>query len=414
MSALSSYRNLFALTGPGYVVAAFLARLPLAMSQMGSLLLVAGVTGSYGAGGTSAGALAVVNGICSPLAGALTDRIGQRIVLIVQSVGASCGLVLLILLGSSNVPWQLLALVSALTGAFLPQVGALARVRWRELAKASGVSRFKLISTAFSYEGAADEASFVIGPALVGAIVALLSPQAALGLAAGLLAIFGMSFALHSSALTVPGHRGTARSTNGRLFSLLLIGMAGGQLLVGVIFGSVQTGTTALATRAGEPGLAGLLHGLLGVGSVLAGLSAAALPSGWKLPDRLPVFTAALTVLAAPLLGVNTIGVLAGVLLVMGVAIAPYMITNFSVCEQVIAPHHLGTAMMVLAAATNFGYALGSTIAGNLADHGGHSLAFVVPITAACCAFVLTLVLRRRLHRATPPPTTEPSLPLEE
>ena len=78
MSPLASYRRLFELAGTPYVVVAFLARLPLAMSQLGTLLLVSGATGSYGLGGLAAGALAVANAIGAPFAGALADRIGQR------------------------------------------------------------------------------------------------------------------------------------------------------------------------------------------------------------------------------------------------------------------------------------------------------------------------------------------------
>src|SRR5690606_4640621 len=155
----------------------------MAMSQMGILLLVAEVSGSYGGGGAAAGAFAVVNAIASPVAGALTDRIGQRPVLVVQSVGGAATLLAIVVLSWQEVPWQVLALVSGVAGVFVPQVGTLARVRWRELVRARGAERFKLLSTAFSYEGAADEASFVLGPALVGTIAALVSPAGALVLA---------------------------------------------------------------------------------------------------------------------------------------------------------------------------------------------------------------------------------------
>lgn len=399
MSALSSYRRLFALTGPTYVVIAFIARLPLAMSQMGTLLLVAGVTGSFGAGGAAAGAFAVVNAIASPIAGALTDRIGQRPVLLVQSIVGAVSLVALVVLSGLDVAWQLLAVVSGLAGMFVPQVGTLARVRWRELAAGTGRDRFRLISAAFSYEGSADEASFVLGPALVGTIAALLSPAGAIMLAAVMLAVFGLGFALHPSADAVRGHRGQGEALTGRLLRPLLVGLATGQLIVGLVFGSVQTGTTALATDAGEPGLAGLLHATLGVGSVIAGLSLAALPERFRLADRLPVFAGALAVLAVPLLAVHSLGMLAVVLSILGLAVAPYMITLFSACERVIEPRRLGAAMMVLAAATSLGYALGSSIAGRLADAGGYAAAYRVTIVAGVLALLLSLVLRVALHR---------------
>src|SRR5699024_4404272 len=171
------------------------------------------------------------------------------------------------------------------------------------------------------------------------------------------------------------------------------------QLIVGTIFGSVQAGTTALATEAGEPGLAGLLHAVLGVGSVVAGLTIVILPERFRLADRLPVFAGGLAVLTLPLLAVHSLGVLAVVLLVLGLAVAPYMITLFSACERVVDPARLGAAMMVLAAATSLGYALGSSTAGALADVGGYPAAYRVPVVAGSTALVLSLVLRPVLHR---------------
>ena len=44
------------------------------------------------AGGAAAGVLAVANAVGSPLAGALADRIGQRPVVLVQSLVGAAGL----------------------------------------------------------------------------------------------------------------------------------------------------------------------------------------------------------------------------------------------------------------------------------------------------------------------------------
>ncbi|TDE91619.1 MFS transporter [Occultella glacieicola] len=398
MSVISSYRSLFALTGRAYVVVAFVARLPLAMSQMGTLLLVAGVSGSYGAGGVAAGAIAVTNAIGSPLSGAISDRIGQRPVLLVQSVAGSAGLSLLVVLSSVGAPWQALAAVAGATGLFLPQVGTMARVRWRELTADKGAERFRLTSAAFSYEGSADEASFVLGPALVGLGAAFVSPSGSLILAAVLLAVFGLWFALHPTAAIVAGHPVGPRS--GPVLTRLLVGLALGTLCVGMVFGSVQTGTTALATEAGQAGYAGLLHALLGVGSVVAGLTIAGLPARFTFADRLPVFGAALAVLAVPLLAVHSIGALAGVLLLLGLAVAPYLITVYSACEATVDPRRLGAAMMALAASTSLGYALGSSLAGQLADRSGYGGAYAVTVGACAGALGLALVIRPALGRA--------------
>ncbi|USQ80638.1 MFS transporter [Ornithinimicrobium faecis] len=406
MSPLASYRRLFALTGPMYVLVAFLGRLPLAMSQLGALLLVSGVTGSYGAGGATAGALAVANAIGSPLAGSLTDRLGQRPVLLVQSVVASLGLIGLVLLAGSyesGQAWWPLLVVAAVAGAFTPQVGTMARVRWRPISRQAGVERRDVVDAAFSYEGAADEASFVLGPALVGVIGALLNPSAAIVAAGILLAAFGTWFAIHPTSALV-GRAPRATTPAGRLLTPSLLFLAAVQLSVGMIFGSVQAGTSVLATNAGEPGLTGLFHALLGIGSVLAGLAVVAVPDTYAYEGRLRAFTIALAVLVLPMLAVDNLGMLAVALLVLGVAIAPTMITTFTLAERITPVRRLGAAMTILAATTGLGYAVGSSIAGQLADWGGHRPAFVVPVVAAWLAMLLALTGARTLRAAQATP----------
>lgn len=390
MSPLTSYRRLVGLAGRTYVVIAFLARLPLAMSQLGVLLLVAGTTGSYGAGGACAGALAVSNAVAAPLWGARADRIGQRRVVVLQSLTGSLTLLGLLVVVHAGLPWGVAAVASALTGLLMPQIGPLARVRWRPITARTGAQQPRLVDAAFSYEGAADEASFVLGPALIGLGVSVASPTFALAAAAAGLAVFGTWFALHDSAVLThtanAGHRGTA----GRLLTPALLVLCLSQLLIGAIFGSVQTGTSVLATAAGAPGLTGYLHALLGVGSVIAGLAVAGLPTSFALPRRLRWFAAGLLVLSAPLLLVGSIAALVPVLLVLGCTVAPYMITTFTLGERITPPSRTSAAMTLLASATGLGYALGAAVSGRLADWGGATPAYAVTVTAAALAVVVS------------------------
>ena len=410
MSPAQSYRRLFTLTGPLYVAIAFVGRLPLAMSQIASLLAVTAATGSYGAGGATAGALAVANAVGAPIAGSLTDRFGQRMVLLIQSVVGAVGLAVLAVLTATHTlgdPWWPLTVVAALGGSFIPQVGTMARVRWRPISRAAGSEDPRVMDAAFSYEGAADEASFVLGPAVVGVIAALLNPMAALAVAAVLLGIFATWFAVHpTGALVTPASlTGSGRT---RLVTPALALLACVQLSIGMVFGSVQTGTSVLATQAGEPGLTGLLHGLLGVGSVIAGLMVVALPESFAYPKRLRAFTAGMLLLALPLLLVDSLLGLAVALLFLGVAIAPSMITTFTLVERSTPVQRLGAAMTILAATTGTGYAAGAALAGRLADIGGHRPALAVSVGATALACVLALSGVRMLTRAALRPAQDP------
>jgi MFS family permease len=176
--------------------------------------------------------------------------------------------------------------------------------------------------------------------------------------------------------------------------------LAAAQLLIGVIFGATQTGTTALATLEGKAGVAGLVHALLGVGSVIAGLSVAGLPERFGYERRLVTFAGALFLLSAPVLVVGTISALVPVVIALGFAVAPYMITVFTLAERIVPPNRVGTAATLLAGATGVGYALGSALAGGLADLGGHRPAFAVTVAAGAVAFLLAVIVRPRLAGA--------------
>ncbi|VTR76502.1 MFS transporter [Cellulomonas hominis] len=398
MSALNAYGRLFRLAGPAYVLVAFLGRLPMAMAQLGALLLVSTATGTYGLGGLAAGALAVANAVGAPVAGGLADRYGQRPVVLVQSLAGAASLALLTVLAQQDAGGPALVAVSAVTGLAMPQVGPLARVRWRPITAGTGAEQRRLVDAAFSYEGAVDEASFAIGPALVGVVAVALSPAGALVTAAALLAVFGTAFALHPTArrtATGPHVRPTGRLVT-PAFAVLIVA----QSAVGVLFGATQTGTTVLATQAGQPGLAGLIHAVLGVGSAAAGIGTAFIPARIGHERRVLVAAAAMVALSWPLLLVGTLPALTAAVAVLGFAIAPYMIGVFSLGERVVPAGRTGAAMTALASATGVGYALGSSVAGRLADLSGHRAAFAVTVCATVLALTLAATQQRRLTAA--------------
>src|SRR4051794_41957851 len=60
------------------VAAAFIGRLPLSMVGLGSVLLIAAETDSYGLGGAVAAVGAVTTALAGPVIGRLADTVGQR------------------------------------------------------------------------------------------------------------------------------------------------------------------------------------------------------------------------------------------------------------------------------------------------------------------------------------------------
>jgi MFS family permease len=401
VSAIAAYRALLRIVGPAYILVAFLGRIPLAMSQLGVLVLVSSELDSYGAGGAAAGLLAVANAVGSPLAGALADRIGQRPVVLVQSLVGAAGLAAVVIVTDPDTPRAVIFAAAAITGLAMPQVGPLARVRWRPITRDEGDQR-RLVDAAFSYEGAADEASFVLGPAMIGVLAIIAEPAGALLAAAVVLAVFGSWFAVHWTSELAAKRSTTGGSGSAPLWSIAFAVLVVAQLCIGTIFGSVQTGTAVLARADGHPGVAGLIHAVLGIGSVTAGLAITALPERVLYATRMLVAAVGLLVLSAPLLLVDSIGSLIFVIALLGFAVAPYMISNFALAGILVPVHRVGTAMTLLAGATGIGYALGASIAGQLADEGGQTPAFAVTVGAAGVAVLLAGVANKALREARP------------
>lgn len=371
------------------------------MSQLGVLVLVSTTTGRYGLGGAAAGVLAIANAIGSPLAGALADRIGQRPVVLVQSLVGAAGLAGIVVVTDPGASTALIFVMAGITGFAMPQVGPLARVRWRPITADKGDQR-RLVDAAFSYEGAADEASFVLGPATIGVLALIAEPAGALLAAAVLLAVFGSWFAIHPTSALVSRRSDSGGTGSGSLWTAVFVVLVLAQFCIGIIFGSVQTGSTVLATAEGHAGLAGLIHATLGIGSVIAGLAITALPERILYASRMLVASLALLVLSAPLLLADSIGSLIGVIALLGFAVAPYMISNFALAGILVPLHRVGTAMTLLAGATGVGYAVGASIAGRLADDHSHTAAFAVTVSAAGLAVLLAVTANRALRNAIP------------
>ncbi|GAE73646.1 hypothetical protein JCM18916_3189 [Cutibacterium acnes JCM 18916] len=72
--------------------------------------------------------------------------------------------------------WPVVAVMGGLAGFFLPQIGTMARVRWRAMGAANPTMEAGILETSFAWEGAIDEASFALGPAAVGALAVLAGP----------------------------------------------------------------------------------------------------------------------------------------------------------------------------------------------------------------------------------------------
>ncbi|MGP9017877.1 MFS transporter [Streptomyces sp. BR1] len=389
--ALHTYRKVIALTGPVLPVVSFLGRLPTAMCQLGSVLLVAETSGSLATAGLAGGALALGQTVGGPLLGRTADRHGQRTVVLVAALVNAVAVTALVVAALAHAGTGWLVLLGALAGASVPQVGPLARTRTVALARRAGADE-RTVAAALSFEGTLDEVSFVLGPAFVGLAAALAHPAVALLAAAWLLAVCGTGFALHPTAGQVMAEE-RVWAPRTRLPSAAYA-LRVTMVLQGAMFGASQAGITALTERLGQPSQTGLVYAAMGVMSAAAGLAMVAVPERLALRARWRIATAALVVLSVPLLFVGSLGTLYGVVVVLGVAYAPHLITLFALTERIVPAARLAESMAFLTSGIVGGQALALALSGRLAEEHGPGAAFAVMVVAGALCAVLSWSVR--------------------
>ncbi|WP_410810883.1 MFS transporter [Micromonospora sp. 067-2] len=381
-----SYRELFRGSSGALLMLGFLARLPYAMAPLATLMLVHSATGSYGFAGAAAAAQSLAVGVGGPVVGRLAERFGLRR-LGAYAAGVNVAAIAA-LIAATQARREVMVVAAVLVGLTQPQVGPLLRVHWSNLA-ATRPAGSGLLSTALSYEATVDEASFVVGPAVVGLLAAVPAPvPASAPLVAGALLLTVAAVPLATRYAEPPARRPDQPSATVRLpirpLSTMVLAMA----LLGAIFGVVQTGVTVYATDAGRPVAAGLLYAGLGLGSALAGFAYAWLPRGFTLPARYRLFTVGV-VLGMSMLAVGDILVPLPVAVVLaGATIAPHMINVYTLTER-LAPGRVAAAMTVVCAGGPVGTAAGQTAAGLLADGHGYRAAIVLGPLLAAAALLL-------------------------
>ncbi|MCU1531937.1 MAG: transporter [Arthrobacter sp.] len=380
------------------------------MLTVGALTLVTAVTGSYAVGGAAAGAVGIGSALGAPVLGALADRLGQRPVLLFAAASNALAVVALILAaylipGGQDLATAIPVLAAAFgAGASCPQVGPLARVRWMALtSRGDRDANTADLDAALSYESTADELTFVLGPALVGILASLIAPWLPLALAAALTLTLVPAFAVHPShhaVVRAPARAaaGSARETDGRdaltarqrfrTFAAVALPVLA-MVCMGTFFGSTQTSLSSFSAGFATSELAGLLYAVMGLSSAATALSVAYWPQRFTVIARWMFCAALMAGLAVLLLLPSTALPMILVLLVLGLPVGPLMVTVFAIGGLVAPAGKLGTVMTALASGIVAGTALGSSIAGQLAQNHGYSAAFLVPICAAAALFLL-------------------------
>ncbi|MCW7947094.1 ABC transporter [Streptomyces hygroscopicus] len=376
-----------------FLLPGFAARQPFAMLTLSIVLLVQHTTASYGAAGAVAAATGVSMALFAPYSGRLADRHGQRAVLLPVVLVHVLAAASLTALALARAPLWALFAAAVPTGASVPQIGPMVRARWGVKLQDS-----PLMTTAAAFESVTDEFTFVLGPLLATALCTAVAPAAGLLTEASLTLVGGVLFAAqkstqppvapvtharveHASALRVPGLR------------VLIATFLG----IGSVFGGMQVSLAAFSESIGEPGLNGVLYGVFAAGNMLSGIVCGAV--AWKAAPqrRLVVGYTALALAASGLWTANSVVVLAGLGLLVGMCIAPSLITGYTLVEALVPADVRTEAFTWLTGAVALGQAAAVTVAGQLEDRLWNGAGFLVPMAGTVLALVTLVSLRSRL-----------------
>ncbi|WP_101524245.1 MFS transporter [Nocardioides houyundeii] len=392
---LDSYRRV--LSRPGalrFSAAALVARLPVSMVSLGIVLLVEGETGSYGLAGTVSATYVLAEAAMALLHGRWLDAHGQSRVLPLAISVFGAALALMVLAVEQSWPVAATYVFAAIAGGSLPQVGASVRARWSNL-----LSDTQEVQTAYALESVLDEVVFMVGPVAVTVLATLWHPVA--GLAVAVVTGVAGTFAYAAQRDTEPtphGRRAAAERPAmpwGVVAPLAVVSLA-----LGTLFGVAEVATVAFADERNHPAAAGVLLAAWALGSLVGGLVTGVVAWQRGPAVRVRVGIVVMTLSMVPLALVDSVPLMAVLLLVSGGAVAPTLIATLSMVERSVPPGRLTEGLAVLHTGLVAGVAPGASAAGFVIDHQGASPAYLVAVAAGLVGAVAAQWTRRSEDRS--------------
>lgn len=391
---LGPYREVLSRPGAlSFSAAGAIARLPMSMVGIGIVLMVSEVYGSYGLAGRISAVQVITHAICSPLLSRLVDRRGQarvmRPALVVAALGIA-GLIVPAVLEAS--PWFLYA-AAVVTGASAGSVGALVRARWSYV-----LSDPRAVHTAYSLESAVDELVFVVGPVLATVLATGVHPTAGLVVPMVAVALGGAWFFGQRATEPPPSRREPGVRHPHVLRSGGMVVLAVVFVCMGAIFGATDVATVAFAEEQGSKGSAGLILAVFATGSMISGLGYGA--RHWTSPlwRRFALGMVALAVGVCLFLLATSLVLLAGVMFVVGFAIAPTLVNGNALVQQFVPRAQLTEGLTWVGTSLGVGVSFGASTAGAAIDANGSHGGFLVVVVAGAAAVVATLASIRALQ----------------
>lgn len=392
MISLARYSAVLALPDVKQAFAAsFVGRIPIGIAGLAILLLVQAVENSYAHAGAVAATYVAGLAAAAPLLGRLIDRVGPRRVLLACALLYPAALFALIAAAIARVPAPITLACAALAGASFPPVTACQRAWLRQK-----LGEDTLLTAALSLDALIVELVFIVGPLLAALLIALFSPAAAVA-AAAVCGLLGSLQFVRARALRT--WRTSARFSGAflgplaeRRFAVLLVLVT----LYASVFGLVEIGVAAYAAEIGRPALAGVLLGVMSIGSAAGAIAYGGrhwhLALGRQFSRSLAFMGAGLI----PLALVAHPAVFAVLCIVAGVAMTPTLIIQSTLVAKTVRAEYATEGFTWSATALLAGVSLGLALGGVLLESTKVATLFWIATLVSVAA---ALLARGALHR---------------
>lgn len=357
------------------------------VTAIGLLLVlhVQDLTGRFSVAGVIAGAFSLGLSASAPVFGRLIDRRGQARVV---SFGAAVVTAALtgIALMPADAPAGAIAALAAVTGLTMPPLGSCVRALWVDSVDPERRHAF------FAIDSAATEMTYFVGPVVLAGAIGGWSTRAAIAACAALVAVGAGAFVTRPA---VRAWRSAERheSLLGPLGSPAVRSLLGMLAFAGIVFGAVEVGVAAVAEQAGSEGAAGPLLGAWALGSIVGALITARSAAPRDPARRAVVLLALLALAHVPLVLTGDPLLLAPLLVLGGLSIAPALSTIFALLGDAAPGGTVTEAFTWATTAIVGGIACGAALGGALAD-SGHAAPFALAAGAGVLSTVVGVVRR--------------------
>jgi MFS family permease len=324
--------------------------------------------------------------------GRLADTHAQRRVLLgVLAVFVVSGVLFLTSVRDHWPLWTVF-LTAGATGASLPPVSSMIRVRWTHLLR--GTPR---LPTALAMESVVDEFVFIVGPVLVTFLSTTGHTTSGVVTAFSLATIGGLLFAAQRRTEPPPmpheHRRGPSAMRVRGLRVIFVVGTA-----IGAVLGTLQISLVAFADEVGARALSGLLIAGLAAGSMVAGIGWGTVHWRVRLRHRLVCLLVLLTLFTVPLALVDSYWLMLPLVVLAGVAVSPSLISAFTLAEVLVPRTAVTEAFTWIGTSLAVGVAVGASVAGRIVDSAGANPSFLVATVAAGVAAGTVALGQRCLH----------------